>query len=164
MKNLIFFFLLFILITPRTFARTFGLGVQLGNPTGITGKYNYRDHTSINGVLAYDSHEIVIYGDYLHHFPEAFRQQKNAFLTSLLPYVGVGPLFAFGDGEKEHNHNVIDEDEDEFAFGVRIPLGVEWLSKEIPIGISLEIAPGITIIPGTDAFIQGGLAIRYYFE
>jgi hypothetical protein len=163
MKKILFTTILILLSTKPLYARDFGLGAILGSPTGISGKYNLDNERAIDGTISYGSHELVLYGDYLKHYPGLFGKQ-NEFIASLRPYVGVGPMFVFSDGDKDHSHKYTDDDDDSFAFGGRIPLGVEWLSKEIPLGVSLELAPGITVLPGTDAFVQGGLAIRYYFK
>lgn len=163
MKTLkLFIFMMFISLT-RTYAGSVGIGAILGDPTGLSGKYFMGNNAAVDAALSFGNHELIIYADYMKHFPGAFGKQ-NAFIASLNPYVGVGPVLAFGDGNKDHRHRFIDDDEDRFAFGVRVPFGVEWMSKEIPIGVSLEIAPGLGIIPKTDVFVQGGLAIRYYFK
>ena len=162
MKNFTFLMVSLLILTPLH-ARTFGLGVTLGDPTGLSGKYFMNRQTAIDGAIAYGSHELILYGDYLKHFPGAFGRQ-NEFVSQLNPYVGVGPVFAFGDGNHDHKHRFMDDDDDDFAFGGRIPLGIEWLPNNVPLGVSLEIAPGMRIVPGTDAFVQGGLAIRYYFK
>lgn len=163
MKKIIIFLAVFFTTLTQTHAKPFGLGVTLGDPTGLSGKYFLNRDTAIDGALSYGSHELIIYGDYLKHFRGAFGRQ-NAFVAALTPYVGVGPVFAFGNGDHHHNHRFIDDHEDDFGFGGRIPLGVEWKANQVPVGVSLEIAPGMKVIPETDGFVQGGLAIRYYFE
>lgn len=161
MKTILF--LLFVFASASVSARNFGVGAILGSPTGLSAKYNLNNTYAIDGALAYGSHEVVIYGDYLKHFPGIFGKH-NEFVSSLKGYVGIGPMFVFADGDKDHGHHYVDDDDDSFAFGGRIPIGVEWTSDEIPLGVSLEIAPGMAVVPGTDAFMQGGLAIRYYFK
>jgi hypothetical protein len=151
-------FLLFLaLISFSAFSKT-GVGVILGDPTALSVKH-FMGTDAIDAGLSFGHHEVLLYGDYLKHFPGKLGSQ-NAFISNLTPYIGVGPVIAFGDNDK--NHHFIEDDDDEFAFGGRIPFGAEWMSKEIPLGISLEIVPGITVVPETDAFVQGGLAIRYY--
>lgn len=159
-------FLLLALLTSTTlFAKPgttgFGAGVILGDPTALSGKY-FMGETAFDAGLSFGHHELLIYGDYLRHFPGKLGKQ-NEFVAGLTPYVGVGPVFAFADGDDDHKHHFIEDDDDDFAFGARIPLGVEWIYQELPIGVSLEIAPGAVIVPETDAFVQGGLAVRYYF-
>lgn len=136
-----------------------GIGIILGDPTGITGKH-FMGTNAIDLGLSYNHDEFIIYGDYLKHFPGRLGKE-NAFVAGLSPYLGLGPVFAFGDDDK--HHHFIDDRDDDFAFGARIPLGIEWTTREMPIGISLEIVPGMVVIPETDGFVQGGLAFRYYF-
>jgi len=139
-----------------------GVGVLLGDPTALSGKYFMGGDSAIDAGISFGHHELVLFGDVLKHFPGKFGSQ-NAFVSSLNPYVGVGPVVAFSDGDNDHSHHVIEDDDDDFGIGGRIPLGVEWMDKEIPVGVSLEIAPGAIILPSTNAFVQGGVAVRYYF-
>jgi hypothetical protein len=139
-----------------------GVGVLLGDPSALSGKYFMGPNSAIDGGISFGHHELVVFADVLKHFPGKLGNQ-NAFVSSLNPYVGVGPLLAFSDGDNDHNHHVIPNDDDDYAIGGRIPIGVEWVDKEIPVGVSLEIAPGAVILPDTNAFIQGGVAVRYYF-
>lgn len=155
-------FLIGIFMTTLSIAKPLGLGVILGDPTGLSAKYFMNRSTAFDGTLAYGRHELILYGDYMKHFPGVLGKQ-NEFVTALTPYTGIGPVLAFGDGH-DHRHRFLDDDEDEFALGGRIPLGVEWLPVTFPIGVSLEIAPGMRLIPDTGGFIQGGLAIRFYFK
>ena len=157
MKKII---LLFLLFSTSVFAKT-GLGVIIGDPTALSIKH-FIGKDAIDGGLAFGHHEIVIYGDYLKHFPGMLGKQ-NEFVARLTPYMGVGPLFAFSNGNEDHHHHVINDDDDDFAFGVRIPFGVEYMFTEMPLGVSLEVVPGAVVIPETDALVQGGLALRYYF-
>lgn len=152
------FIILLAITSLSAFAKT-GVGVILGDPTALSLKH-FIGPDAIDGGLSFGHHEILLYGDYLKHFPGRLGKQ-NAFVANLTPYVGVGPVFAFGDNDRKHHF--IDDNDDDFAFGARIPFGAEWMSREIPLGISLEIVPGIVVVPETDAFVQGGLAIRYYF-
>ena len=160
MKKLLIILALF---STTTFANTtnFGLGVLLGEPSALSGKY-FMGNDAIDGGIAFAHSELVIFSDYLRHFPGKFGS-ANEFVSALNPYVGVGPILAFSGGNNDHSHHVVPNDDDNFGIGGRIPIGVEWTDKEMPIGVSLEIAPGAIILPDTNAFIQGGLAVRYYF-
>lgn len=162
MKKIILL-LLFTLTSLTCFAKPgkVGVGIILGDPTALSGKYFFGTD-AIDAGLSFGHDEFLIYGDYLKHFPGRLGKE-NAFVAALTPYVGVGPVFAFGDHDKHHHRHFIDDEDDDFAFGARIPFGLEWMSKEIPLGVALEVVPGIVVIPETDGFVQGGLAIRYYF-
>lgn len=154
-----------LLLSTSTFAQqapgNFGVGAIIGDPTALSGKY-FMGETAFDAGLSISHHELLIYGDYLRHFKGVLGHQ-NEFVSALTPYLGVGPVFAFADGNSDHGHHFIENDNDDFTFGGRIPFGVEWMSTDLPLGVSLEIAPGIKIIPETNGFVQGGLALRYYF-
>lgn len=156
--------ILALLLSSSAFAKPGGLGVGvlLGDPTALSAKYFMQGNDAIDGGIAFGHHELLLFADVLRHFPGKFGS-RNEFVSALNPYVGVGPVVAFSDGDKDHSHHVIEDDDDDFGIGGRIPIGVEWTDKEMPIGVSLEIAPGAIIVPSTNAFIQGGVAVRYYF-
>lgn len=161
MKTTILIILTFF--TVHTFAAPatkFGIGALLGDPTALSVKSFLNQTTAVDGGVGYGKHEVILFGDYLRHFPGRLGRQ-NGFIAALSPYVGVGPVFAFGT--KDKSHSMIEDDEDTFAFGGRIPFGIEWMSQEIPLGVSLELVPGLVVIPETNALFQGGLALRYYF-
>ena len=163
-RFLIFAFM--ILICSQTFAAkggNFGAGFMLGSPSSLNAKYFESDKIAFDFGLAFDTDDyIMIYGDYLVHFPGSIRTE-SPFINSLNPYVGVGPFLAFSDGDRYHQHKFFDDPNDDFALGVRVPLGVEWRATEIPLGVAVEIGPGISVIPSTDVFVTAGIAFRYYF-
>lgn len=166
MRNLFALLIILILTLPASYgaSKKFGAGVLLGDPTALSAKYFLDNRTAVDAGLSFGGHYFMLFGDYLKHFPGSIKA-NNAFISSLNPYVGVGPLIAIDTEEDRHDkhHHIFEDDDDDFALAARIPLGIEWLANEIPLGISLEIVPGIVIVPATEAFFQGGLAIRYYF-
>lgn len=163
-----------LLIPTKTFAAkgaggNFGAGFMLGSPSSLNVKYFQNSKIAFDAGLAFDSNDyVMLYGDYLVHFPGLFKTQ-SAFINSLNPYVGFGGFMAFSDHDHDHapgqrhDHDLFGDDDEDFAFGVRVPIGVEWRATEIPLGVSLEIAPGIAVLPDTDSFIAAGIGLRYYF-
>lgn len=141
-----------------------GVGIILGAPTALSLKYFVSEERAFDGGLAFDLDDyILLYGDFLHHFPGAFTGGEE-FLAQITPYVGAGPLIIVAtDERRKHKRDYFDDKDDDVALGLRIPLGMEWRSDRIPVGVALEVAPGLTVLPGTEAFVQGGLALRYYF-
>jgi hypothetical protein len=140
-------------------AQKFGAGLLLGEPTGLSGKYWQTPSTrAIQGGLAwsFDSY-MLISGDYLFHFPAAFGA-KTPFAAQLNPYVGIGGVMFFGNNIRPKGI-----DRSSFGLGLRIPLGIEWRPADPPIGVFLELTPGIGIVPGTYGFFMGGIGARYYF-
>lgn len=144
----------------------FGLGVVIGDPTAITGKYMFDNVQAMDFGLSFDlSRWFLLYGDYQHHFPGAFGR-ANAFFAHTTPYVGVGGLLVFSNREawETRRWRYFSETSDSrMALGLRIPLGMEWRPPNVPIGVFLELVPGILIVPATYGYFQGGLGIRYFF-
>lgn len=141
----------------------FGLGIILGAPTALTGKYYMGQEEAIDFGLAFDLDDyILLYGDYLVHFPGGLGRSSR-FASELVPYIGIGPVLVLDADDRRRNDKYFDDPNDDFGLGVRIPFGIEWMAPRFPLGIAVEIVPGIIVIPGTDAFVQGGVAFRYYF-
>ena len=108
------------------------------------------------------SNYFIFYGDYLYHYPGAFKQ-KEPFLMQLTPYLGIGGIAAITTNDRSQNYAYYGRTSGSFGLGVRVPLGLEWRPKDPSIGVFVEIAPGISIIPATTAIFTGGIGIRYYF-
>jgi hypothetical protein len=135
-----------------------GLGVMLGDPTGVDLKYWLERDRALHFGLAYafDNYGELL-GDYLFEFPHAFNGKEGA---QFIPYVGIGGALFFGSADKGHDFHGYN---DSVALGVRIPLGIEFIPHGTPIGLTAEIAPGIGLIPGTFGFVQGYVGARFYF-
>lgn len=143
-------------------SKQLGLGFILGNPTALSGKWYFAKEEAVDLQLAFNSDDyILIYGDYLLHFPGLFGRD-NEFTDRLMPYAGVGPLTAIETGDRRGRGRYFDEDDDSFALGVRVPFGAEWMWDRVPLGIGVELVPGIMILPATKGVFQGGLTLRYY--
>lgn len=126
-----------------------GLGIQLGEPTGITAKF-WLDRTSaIDATVGWNliSDRFTLQAGYLWHFP------LDVPTGSLAAYVGAGGLM----GAKGDEHP---GDGDIYLAG-RIPLGLEYIYD--PISFYAEVDPLIVLIPATDFGIGGGIGFRFYF-
>jgi hypothetical protein len=152
--------------TVRAGGGPLGLGIVLGDPTGFTGKYWTGPRTAFDGGLAFAFGDyFLVYGDYLYHFPGALGS-TSAFTEALTPYVGFGALVAFSTGDHYYHENrrVIFRDSDSsVGLGLRIPLGIEWKPPDVPLGVFVELVPGMSVTPNTSAFLEGGIGARYYF-
>jgi hypothetical protein len=139
----------------------FGLGVVLGDPTAITGKYWFDSGHALQFGLGWWLGEWVeIYGDYLWHFPGAFSGAREPFFHQLSPYVGIGGDLHF------HSSSAPPPNQPQphwTEFLLRIPLGIEWLPPRAPIGVFLELVPAIEMVPGLTGGFEAGIGIRYYF-
>jgi hypothetical protein len=132
-----------------------GLGVMVGEPTGLSAKYwvdTNRQYAADLGVawsLSGDK-EFHLHGDYLFHqysfLQEAFRIQKG----KLPLYFGVGGRVKF----RQHRDNKI---------GIRIPVGASYIFQGAPVDLFAEIVPVVDLAPDTEMDLAGGVGIRFYF-
>ena len=129
--------------------KMFGIGVIAGEPTGITGKYLIDNNSAIDAGVGWETsgdNEFHIYGDYLYHL-YGLLEVKSGNL----------PLY-FGGGVR-----FIDRENKKNKFGIRIPVGIEYLFDNVPLGAFIELVPVLNITPDTDFDIEGGIGIRFYF-
>ena len=127
----------------------FGIGVILGEPTGITGKYMINDKNAIDVGVGWEisgDNELHIYGDYLFHLYDVIEVPKG----KLPIYFGGGARWIY----REDNDN---------RLGVRIPVGLEYLFEDISLGAFVEIVPIVNLTPDTEGDLEGGIGIRYFF-
>jgi hypothetical protein len=140
---------------------SFGAGLVLGEPTGLSGKLWVGHLTAVDFGLAFSFNSyLLVFSDYLWHFSGVFGR-RSTFATQLQPYIGVGGMIASSsDGGRKHffsNRN------DLTAIGLRIPFGIEWRPSRPSLGVFFELVPGMFLIPGTEGSIGGGVGVRYYF-
>lgn len=143
--------------------KTFGLGLELGAPTGITGKYFLSGDRALDfGVgelLSYSSRSGVnLYGDYLFH-PVSLVSTEDFELPF---YVGLGGRFwDFGyqrpDGSSAS------------AFGFRVPVGVAFDLNNLPLDFFVQIVPTLDFYsnytPHTIYLdIDASFGVRYWFN
>ena len=154
---LLFFKILIIVIFSQLFVfadgNKFGAGFIIGSPSGITGKLFISESDGIDfGIGVVSGDDLYLYGDYLRHFHNIFP------VESLQLFIGIGP--GFHRYEKDNRNK---ENEKENRLEIRIPVGFEYLTRKIPLGLFIEITPALNIIPDVDFHIRAGLGIRYYF-
>ena len=158
-------FLMAILAQPAM-ARTngqFGLGVVVGGPTAVTGKYWLNREAALDGGLAFSfSNYILLYGDYLVHYPRPFKN-SDPFFSNIDFYMGVGANLVMTTSDRSNNDTYYGKKSGSVGLGVRVPFGLEWQPADPPLGVFVEIVPGISVIPATSVDVQGGIGIRYYF-
>lgn len=150
MVRWIMFFVLtavFACTTAEAQESGFGLGVILGEPTGISGKLWIEDSKAIDGAVAWSFEKesaVHVHADLLFHS----RNIVKVEMSKLLFYYGMGGRIKF---------------EDDSEVGVRVPLGINYLSSGAPLDVFLEIVPLLDLAPSTDFSLNGAIGIRYFF-
>ena len=147
-KCTVILFIILFLSVANAQSKGIGLGLIVGEPTGISFKYWTGSTTAFDAALAWsfiDEGAFHIHGDYIFH---------NFTLITIpegkLPfYYGIGARIKTANDTK---------------LGVRVPLGLAYLFNSAPIDIFLEIVPILDLTPKTDFAINAALGTRYYFN
>jgi hypothetical protein len=144
--------------------KTFGIGLELGAPTGLTGKYFLSADRALDfgfGTIYnyFDRYGFHIYGDYLFH-PVSLLA-TDAFELPL--YVGLGVrLWDFEDRR-------VEPDDEAFAIGFRVPVGVAFDFNTVPIDIFVQLVPVLDFFSGYTRRsvyidIEPSFGFRYWFN
>jgi len=137
----------------------FGVGLVLGEPTGITAKLYLDDDTAVQAAVgsAFIGGGLQAHADFVWH--PWLLEERDSF--ALPVYVGPGVrLIQYDQG---------DGGDDYFAIGVRGVGGILFDFKEVPIDAFAEIAGVLeTQFGGEDAdaigvALNAGVGARYYF-
>lgn len=148
------FCLVFLLTTvPGIFSaesdlpHRWGIGVMLGEPTGISVK-NWQSATSaFAGGVAWSFRRKAafhLHGDFLIHRDRELKAYEGRFMW----YYGTGLRLKF---------------EEESRFGARFPLGLDYIFPQNKIELFLEFVPILELLPATDFLVNGAVGIRYLF-
>jgi hypothetical protein len=145
--------------TPKDY--TIGVGVVLGEPTGLTAKHWFDDTHALDAHLSFDftDEAFAVSSNYLFHF-DILQLRTDAVELPL--YVGIGGKLLF-DAGNEQGDKKADKDNDFFSLGARVPFGADLLFTRIPLEIFIEVGIGVRVIPATRPDLDGGLGVRYYF-
>lgn len=125
----------------------FGLGIIIGEPTGISAKQWIDSRTAIDGAIAWSfekKNALHLHGDLLYHSFTPPRINRGKFAW----YYGIGGRIKFEDDSK---------------VGVRVPLGMDYLLGTAPLDFFLELVPILDLAPSTDFSLNAAIGIRYFF-
>ena len=132
--------------TPRG---SFGMGIIVGEPTGLDLKWFLNDVNAIEGAVAWSfsgDTDIHIQVDYLYHFYDWIKVSKG-----LLPvFIGIGGRVAFR------------EDQDD-KLGVRVPVGLSYEFDGGVVDLFGELVPVLDLVPDTDFDFEGAIGARFWF-
>ncbi|HSR96540.1 MAG TPA: DUF3996 domain-containing protein [Kofleriaceae bacterium] len=144
--------------------KTFGLGLELGAPTGINGKYFLSSDRALDfGVGDIYSYRnrfgLHIYADYLFH-PVSLASTPDFELPL---YVGIGGRFwDFEDRSGDINDSA-------FALGLRVPVGLSLDFNNVPLDLFVQLIPIFDLYfnygaHGAAVDINASIGIRYWFN
>ena len=149
--------------------KTFGLGLELGEPTGLTGKLFLQPDQAIDFGVGdiyhhyYGGDGLHLYFDYLWH-PVSLASTEAFELPF---YVGVGARTWFFDYNCPNGPgNVCNGAE---AFGIRVPLGVSFDLNNVPLDIFIQLVPTLDFFRDYAPHnvyldVDFSIGIRYWFS
>ena len=149
--------IVFLLAASSANARTqddFGIGIILGEPTGLSLKYWIDEEIAVDGALAWSYSEndsFQLHGDYLIHNYEWLEAREMPV------YYGIGARLKFKDSDGRGRN------ENDAILGIRVPLGITYLFDEAPLDMFFELVPVLDIAPDVDLDLNAALGLRYYF-
>ena len=117
-----------------------GLGVILGEPTGVCFKLWVDHNIAVDGGAAWSFGK---HGAWDTHIDLLLHNFKGKFRT----YYGIGGRIKFLDDRK---------------VGIRVPIGVTYILTNSPYDVFFEIIPILDFSPKTNGGLNGAIGVRYY--
>ncbi|MDR9468495.1 DUF3996 domain-containing protein [Marinospirillum sp.] len=153
--------LLAVLVAPVTSAQNLGVGLIVGEPTGLSIKKWLDSKHALDLGLGWSSSgsdSFHLHGDYLFHQYGLLRGLASDLDLSgnLTTYLGLGARAKFRDNDRHH-------DDDDTLLGVRVPLGISYQFADAPVDLFIEAVPTLDLIPDSDFSVHAALGARYYF-
>jgi hypothetical protein len=154
MKRFVTVSLLILMLVPAALAAarhaSTGIGFQIGEPTALSAKFWLSSRNAIDAALGWNlvAEKFTVQAGYLWHFPQSVRSGSFAL------YVGVGGILGGGSSR--------DTGEGEALFGVRVPLGLEYIIRSF--GLYAQLDPRVNLLPGIGPGLGGGIGFRFYLR
>lgn len=125
----------------------FGLGVIVGEPTGVSAKIWMSDRSAVDMGAAWsfsDEAALHLHADFLLHNFDLISVEKGR-----LPiHFGIGGRVKFEDDSK---------------IGIRIPVGLTYIFDGAPVDIFVEAVPIVDLAPDTEFDVNAAIGARFYF-
>jgi len=140
--------------------KNFGVGIILGEPTGLTIKLWSQPNEAFAFSVANSYLGNLRLGmDYLWHF--------NAFNSNVVNlYAGPGVAIGIGDNGGwlyTNDNKTWYKEKDDIGLGVRIVFGMNIVPRNSPLEFFGEMGYMLGFLPGNYSNVEGALGIRYYF-
>jgi hypothetical protein len=122
------------------------VGVLLGQPLGLTGKYVIDNDLSVAALVGVDKKALAIHVDGHYAFDSLSIEDID-----LYPYVGAGVQLGLATGN--------------FSMGLNVPVGISYYIADPAIEVFLELVPGLNLVnPFFDFNFGGGIGARYHLD
>ena len=127
--------------------RNIGLGMILGEPTGVSFKKWLGENTAADFALAWSfagEASFHIHADYLIHDFNLIKVKRGKCPV----YYGVGTRF---------------KNEEDIRLAVRVPVGISYMFDTAPIDIFFEFGLLLDLFPESTLSINSSIGFRYFF-
>jgi hypothetical protein len=132
----------------------FGLGAQVGSFSGISSEFWTNNDRAIEASFAFRGRNSAV--SVAHNW--FARGTFSGASEALVPVLGVGGIAVFGNGS-----DALERNGESFAFGVQIPVGMEYLPPSQRFALYGKVAPSFEFTPIGVGFVTGDLGARFYF-
>jgi len=152
MKTILVTLTVFCIIAGAASAQSggFGLGIMIGEPTGLSWKQWLGHRTALDGGVAWSLDRDAsthIHVDYLFHDLDAIRAEDDVIPV----YYGIGGRIKLAEGKHDD------------WIGVRVPLGLCYQLRTAPLDFFVEVVPIMDLVPDTDFDLNAAIGVRYFF-
>ncbi len=138
-----------VFATPRLEAQDSGsgLGIIIGNPTGVSFKSWLSGNSALDLAAAWSLNDerLLIQGSYILHDVSIFKVSKG----KLALYYGIGGAIVLTD---------------DVGVAARVPVGLDYMFATAPFDIFVELAPSLLLVPKTDFRIGAAVGVRFWFD
>lgn len=148
MRTQLALFGLLFLVSTSTAQNDFGIGVILGEPSGLSSKIWISRSEAIDAGLAWsfaNDTSVQIHADYLRHRVYFF--EADEYESRIPVYFGIGGRTVLSD---------------DATLGIRFPIGIGRTFRETPIELFFEFVPILDIIPDSEFALNAAIGARYY--
>ncbi len=134
---------LLIAPTPR-----FEIGILLGEPIGVSLKFWHGTITATDAAVAWSFTENGLFEFHFDFLIHPLNLRIFGMGGNAPVYIGVGPAVRVGN---------------EWFIGARVPIGLEYIFRVLPVSLFGELVPQWQFIPDNTFVFGGGAGIRLKF-
>ena len=127
-----------------------GLGIILGEPTGLTAKVWVEEEIGLVAAAGWSIEKkeyFHLHGDYLFHDFDTFKVEKGKL------------AFYYGPGIRVKLSN-----SDKTKLGIRAVGGLDYIFGKHPLDIFFELVLLVNVVPKTESDLNCGIGVIYYFH
>ncbi len=162
-KHIVLFALVASSFVAKAQSSGFGLGIMLGDPTGISGKLWLSDgERAMDFGVAWG-----VYGRYLHLHADYLFHNTSLITVSkgqMAIYYGPGLRVRSWSGGRYWNRGKWEDyDGSRLGLGVRFPVGLDYMFDDDPFDVFMELVPSLDLAPSTTFDLDAAIGVRYWF-